>query len=249
MRLHRSQDRHFEYHPPPQPLIDRTDASQARSPEWNPSSRFPFQPRVVRNVLFSLPVRSSTIAFTWQTRRYFVQQMLLVRIILFYVSSTTPLCGGGRVEVRCVRQSPFSTCSQLSYKSSVYRAPATQLRIIIERQPTALPYLCHSLAVKACDFMSEFMKCCVPWIRQKCFGAICALLWSDKGAEESCGGLCQKCVGKKLPHTGFLAHTGRFFLNIKLVMSPACGPEPQKISGLCCALEVQPTTLPLRPHT
>ena len=40
-------------------------------------------------------------------------------------------------------------------------------------------YLYHSLAIKACDFMSQFLKCCVPWLRQKSFDVI----WLDKGAK------------------------------------------------------------------
>ena len=42
-----------------------------------------------------------------------------------------------------------------------YRAPAAQLK---NWQPTDLY---HSLAVKIFGFRSQFLKCCVPWLRQK----------------------------------------------------------------------------------
>ena len=42
-----------------------------------------------------------------------------------------------------------------------YRAPAAQLK---NWQPTDLH---HSLAVKIFGFRSQFLKCCVPWLRQK----------------------------------------------------------------------------------
>ena len=46
-------------------------------------------------------------------------------------------------------------------KKVAYRAPAAQLKTW---QPTALY---HSLAVKMFGFRSQFLKCCVPWLRQK----------------------------------------------------------------------------------
>ena len=46
-------------------------------------------------------------------------------------------------------------------KKVAYRAPAAQLK---NWQPTDLY---HSLAVKMFGFRSQFLKCCVPWLRQK----------------------------------------------------------------------------------
>ena len=60
----------------------------------------------------------------------------------------------------CFRDSMMHPLAGKS-KKVAYRAPAVQLK---NWQPTDLY---HSLAVKMFGFRSQFLKCCVPWLRQK----------------------------------------------------------------------------------
>ena len=81
--------------------------------------------------------------------------------------------------------------------------------------------------------MSQFLKCCVPWLRQKSFDAI----WLDKGAERErvVEVSAKNAWGKKNCLTpAFLAHTG-FFFKISNYQCPLLLPlsEEKKKLRLC----------------
>ena len=60
--------------------------------------------------------------------------------------------------------------------------------------------------------MSQFLKCCVPWLRQKSFDVI----WLDKGAE---GKELWRPLPKMRGEKKIASHR-LFFQNLKLPMSP-----------------------------